>query len=43
MPISEATYERGRKKACRSARVWEHDPGEDDVIWVRYLGPDPFA
>jgi hypothetical protein len=23
--------------------IWESDPSEDDVIRVRYLGPDPFA
>jgi hypothetical protein len=22
--------------------IWEPDPSEDDVIRVRYLGPDPF-
>jgi hypothetical protein len=23
--------------------IWEHDPDADDVIFVRYLGADPFA
>ena len=23
--------------------VWEHDPEQDDLIRVRYLGADPFA
>lgn len=23
--------------------VWEHDSEQDDLIRVRYLGPDPFA
>ena len=23
--------------------VWEHDPAENDVVRVRYIGADPFA
>jgi hypothetical protein len=23
--------------------VWEHDPEDDDLVVVRYLGADPFA
>jgi hypothetical protein len=23
--------------------VWEHDPGDSDIVRVRYIGADPFA